>query len=134
MFNERTRYTLKFMAYLAAVEEDGFKTIDSLSDDLMIPRGYLGKISQELSEAGLLESKKGANGGVKLSDPADEIRVLDVMDHLDALAHNDEKIPETCCVPDLFNDCMVDKWMTEFENNIIGDQSLAELVEVLQSS
>lgn len=133
MFDERTRYTLKLMAYLGATAGDGYETIDSLSDELMIPRGYLGKICQELSTAGFIQSKKGAHGGVQLNGDPEEVKVIDILDHLNALSHNTEHLPEKCCVPDLFNECMVDLWMKEFEDKTLGEQSLAELVNTLQT-
>jgi Rrf2 family protein len=48
-----------------------------------VPGPYLAKHLQALSRAGILESLAGARGGYRLARPADEIRVLDVVEALD---------------------------------------------------
>lgn len=134
MFNERTRYTLKMFAYLAVDRSNEYQTIDQLAGDLEIPRGYLGKICQELAHSGYLDSKKGVNGGVRLNKEPSDIIVADLLEELGVLTHRTEDTYEACCVPKLFDNCMIDLWMDRFREQVIGSQDFAELVEELGTS
>ena len=48
-----------------------------------VPAPYLAKHLQTLARAGILEAVPGPRGGYRLARPADEIRVLDVLEAID---------------------------------------------------
>src|SRR3954464_14017960 len=48
-----------------------------------VPEAYLAKHLQALSRAGVVESVPGARGGYRLSRPADDVTVLDVLEGID---------------------------------------------------
>ena len=50
-----------------------------------IPTHFLAKILQQLARKGLLRSSKGPTGGFSLRVPADEVRLLDIVEALDGL-------------------------------------------------
>ena len=127
MFSERNRYILKLMAYLATLEPETYETMSDLSDDLEIPRGYLNRIIPELVEMGYVDSKKGKGGGVRLAlDPGD-VEMLTLLDDMGAMQHRSEETYEACCIPVGFDDCMIELWMDEFKDKIIGDTTLKEI-------
>lgn len=51
------------------------------------PANYLGKLLGILCRAGLLDSQKGFNGGFRLARPAEEIRLLDIVEPVEQLTH-----------------------------------------------
>lgn len=132
MFSERNRYILKLMAYLATLEPGSYETMAELSEKLGIPRGYLNRIIPELVEMGYVNSKKGKGGGVRLARGADEITMLSLLDDIGAMQHRTEETYEACCIPEDFNQCMIENWMDEFRESVIGDVTLQEVSTQLQ--
>ncbi len=65
--------------------------IRSIADELGIPFHFLTKILQKLTQAGILESTRGAAGGVRLTRPAASIRLVELVLPLD-----DEHLLEGC--------------------------------------
>lgn len=134
MFSEKHRYTLKTLAFLSTVGTEDYTTISDLTEKLHIPRGYLNRIIPELVDLGYLDSKKGLGGGVKLSRPPEEIEVKSILGDTGALVHRTDDSHEACCVPEIFEECMIDMWMDRFRSEIIQDSSLAELRDQLQKA
>lgn len=74
---------------LAALDKDAYVPIENLSSKLNISFHFLTKIFQRLNAAGLLESKKGASGGVKLALPSDQITFMDIVKAIDGTCSMD---------------------------------------------
>lgn len=72
-------YGLRASVYLASKKSTGYVKIRKISNELNIPFHYLTKVLQQLTNAQILESSKGPNGGIKLAIPADEITFMDVV-------------------------------------------------------
>jgi Rrf2 family iron-sulfur cluster assembly transcriptional regulator len=60
-------------------EPGAFVSIRRIADALDVPFAFLTKVLQGLTQAGILQSQRGATGGVALARPASEIRLLDVL-------------------------------------------------------
>ena len=71
----RGRYALRLMVDLAASPIDEFVTIKSIAARQEISEKYLEQIITVLSRAGFVKSARGAQGGYKLSRPAEEYTV-----------------------------------------------------------
>ncbi|MBO9534722.1 MAG: Rrf2 family transcriptional regulator [Solirubrobacteraceae bacterium] len=70
-------------------------TAERLAEAQSIPRPFLATILQELRRAGLVESKRGVDGGHRLAKPADTIAVADVIRAVDGpLAAVSGRAPE----------------------------------------
>ena len=78
-------YGMRASIYLASIKDDSYTSISEISDKLNISRHFLTKILQELTKSGLLESLKGPNGGVRLKEPKEEIRLIEVVEAIDGL-------------------------------------------------
>lgn len=52
---------------------------DRIADEQDIPLHFLENILAELRRAGLVDSRRGAEGGYRLGPAADEITIADVM-------------------------------------------------------
>jgi Rrf2 family nitric oxide-sensitive transcriptional repressor len=75
-----TDYTLRVLMYCAACQaRDQPVTITEIADSHAISRSHLTKIVHQLGAQGLLETTRGRGGGMRLSMPAAEIRVGDVV-------------------------------------------------------
>jgi Rrf2 family nitric oxide-sensitive transcriptional repressor len=73
-----TDYALRVLIY-AAVEPQPLCTIERIAAAYKISRNHLMKVVNRLAEHGFLETVRGRGGGLKLSRPADEIVVGDVV-------------------------------------------------------
>nr|WP_321265777.1 Rrf2 family transcriptional regulator [uncultured Sulfurimonas sp.] len=118
-------YGLTAMVVLA--KEDKLLQIKDIAEIGDIPRNYLEQILVLLKKASLLESVRGANGGYKLSKPANEIIVYEVLNSLECcMAQTDNKS----------NNNMLEPFWQDTQNKIkeIFSLSLKELEEFLQNS
>ena len=76
-------YAIRAMLYLARQKEDVRSATSQIADEQQIPPSFLAKIISQLSIAGLINTSRGARGGVSLSRPADDITLLDVVEAID---------------------------------------------------
>jgi Rrf2 family nitric oxide-sensitive transcriptional repressor len=67
-------YALRMLIYVA-VHPDKLITIGEVSKAYSISKNHLMKIANELSVAGILETVRGRNGGLRLAKPPSEIRI-----------------------------------------------------------
>ncbi len=76
-------YALRLMTSLAMVERDAIVSIREMAMRTDVPRSFLANIAQKLSAAGLIDSSKGARGGLKLKRKPDEITALDIIEAIE---------------------------------------------------
>lgn len=86
MFSKSCHYGLQAMLYIAMhSSEDEHIGLTNISSSQEIPKHFLSKILQQLVKNKLLLSMKGPTGGFKLSKPADEITLYDIIKAIDGL-------------------------------------------------
>jgi Rrf2 family protein len=76
-------YGVRMLVYLAQRPEDDYASTAEISASRHIPEPYLLHICSELQKAGMLQSRRGPQGGHRLARPADQITVTDVVESLD---------------------------------------------------
>ncbi|MFL5728098.1 MAG: RrF2 family transcriptional regulator [Cytophagaceae bacterium] len=81
MLTKKSKYGLKAMIYLASKEN--LVHISELSGKENIPQKFLETILLELKKHGLLESRRGPNGGYIMGKPASEITFGQIIRILD---------------------------------------------------
>lgn len=74
----RVDYGMRALAELARSDPDQLVTAEALAEAQGIPVKFLEGILTQLRRAGLVVSKRGAEGGYRLGRPADRIAVADV--------------------------------------------------------
>jgi Rrf2 family protein len=73
-------YAVRAAAELAAVEDEGTLVKgEQLAQRQSIPQNFLENILTELRRAGIVRTRRGADGGYQLARPATEITVADVL-------------------------------------------------------
>ena len=77
------RYAMVALADLALAEADDLVSLAEISKRQDISLPYLEQLFVRLRRAGLVESARGPGGGYKLSRPASEIRVSEVLAAVD---------------------------------------------------
>jgi Rrf2 family protein len=86
---------------------------------MQIPPSFLAKIISQLSIAGLLNTSRGARGGVSLAREPKEISVLDVVEAIDGPILLNECIGSNkpCVFED---DCLVHPIWHEVQENLVS--------------
>jgi len=86
MFSASCHYGLQAMFYIAChSSQDKNVELSEIAAKQNIPKHFLSKILQSLVKQKLLVSMKGPTGGFKLSQPADSIHIVDVVEAIDGL-------------------------------------------------
>ena len=81
-FNATTDYAFRVALHLACAG-DRIVSRREISESNNVTTMFLQKIMASLMEAGLVTSYRGANGGFRLSRPAGEITLLDVLEAME---------------------------------------------------
>ncbi len=89
-------YAVRAVMYLAQLGPDEKASTSQIAEEKDIPLSFLAKIIAQLSVAGLLQTMRGARGGVTLARTPDEISLLEVVEAIDG--------------PILINECVNDSY------------------------
>jgi Rrf2 family protein len=84
LISQTVEYALRAVVYLADHLEMPLTT-QQIAAVTRIPQAYLSKVMQNLSRAGLVESRRGLHGGFTLSRSPEQLTIWDVMDAVEPL-------------------------------------------------
>jgi Rrf2 family transcriptional regulator, iron-sulfur cluster assembly transcription factor len=126
IFSKKCEYGLQAVLYLSTQGRDAVLSADEIARKLSIPKEFVSKILQSLTESGIILSKKGKSGGFSLAKDPERIRLIDIVAAIDGMS-----IFNTCvlgfphCSPD--NPCPLhDKWgeLRTKAYNMLTDETL----------
>ena len=75
----KTDYAVRALIELAVAEGGGPMKTPEIAEAQRIPRQFLENTMRDLTKARLISSERGPGGGYKLSRPADEIALADIV-------------------------------------------------------
>ncbi len=78
------RFAVTAMLDIALHDPEQYVTIAAIGERRHLSSAYLEQIFGKLRRAGLLEGIRGPRGGYRLSKPADQITVMQILDAVDA--------------------------------------------------
>ena len=76
-------YAIRAVLYISKLGENQRAATSQIAQEQHIPPSFLAKIISQLSIAGLLQTSRGARGGVTLAKTPDDITLLDVVEAID---------------------------------------------------
>ncbi|HCI85660.1 MAG TPA: hypothetical protein DHV68_02310 [Dehalococcoidia bacterium] len=76
-------YGVRTLVYLSQQNDSEFTSTSDIATAQHIPEPYLLRICSELQKSGLIESRRGPQGGHRLGRAADDISVSDVVNSVD---------------------------------------------------
>jgi Rrf2 family protein len=76
-------YAIRAVLYISKLSENQRAATSQIAKEQRIPPSFLAKIISQLSIAGLLQTSRGARGGVTLARTAQDISLLDVVEAID---------------------------------------------------
>lgn len=82
LLGRHVEWSLHSCLVLAELPARGYISTSALASLFHLPKEYLGKGLQVLSRAGILDKAMGPTGGYRLSKPAAQISVLDIVEAL----------------------------------------------------
>ncbi len=74
-----TDYASRIVLHLAALDADDLAPIPAIAARRLLPQPFVRRIVGRLVAAGIVETVRGARGGIRLARPAAEISLLDVL-------------------------------------------------------
>jgi Rrf2 family transcriptional regulator, iron-sulfur cluster assembly transcription factor len=86
IFSKKCEYGLQAVLYLATFQLGAVVSADDIARKLSIPKEFVSKILQSLTESGIIISKKGKSGGFSLARDPKKIKLLDIVAAIDGLA------------------------------------------------
>ncbi len=117
-------YAVRTVLYLSGLENGGRAPTSKIAQKQKIPSSFLAKIVSQLSVAGIVQTSRGARGGVTLARPSKDISLLDVVEAIDG--------------PITLNECVSDPTMCAFGDNCavheVWCDAQAQLVSQLSKS
>lgn len=96
-------YAMRAVLYLAKLGPERRAATSQIALEQNIPPSFLAKIVSQLSVAGLLQTSRGARGGVSLARAPEDISILEVVEAIDG--------------PILLNECVADTSSCVFGEN-----------------
>ncbi len=111
-------YALRAMLYLARIGKDERAATRKIAEEQEIPASFLAKIISQLSIAGLIETSRGAHGGVSIKRDPKDISLLEVIEAIDGPITIEEcTVDPSSCV---FGDkCPIHDVFTEARKEIV---------------
>jgi len=84
MISQTTEYALRAVVYLAQHADESWTT-KQIAAATRVPAGYLSKVLQGLSRAGLISSQRGRHGGFQLAGDPEQMTVLEVVNAVEPI-------------------------------------------------
>ncbi len=81
--NQATDYAMRSVLYLSGLPYGQVVEAKLISEEERVPMRFLLKILRQLTQAGIVQSYRGINGGYSLARPPSEITMLDVVEALE---------------------------------------------------
>jgi len=117
-------YAVRAVLYLAKMGSERRAATSQIAEEQQIPPSFLAKIVSQLSVAGLLQTSRGARGGVSLARTPEKISLLEVVEAIDG--------------PILLNECVAENGSCTFEDDCpispVWCEAQSELVQNLRTS
>jgi Rrf2 family protein len=84
MISQTAEYALRAIVFLAG-QEGVPRTTAYISEQALMPAGYLAKVMQSLCRAGLITSRRGLNGGFVLKRDPESLTILEIINAVDPI-------------------------------------------------
>lgn len=85
LFSKKCELGLQAALFLSAQEESKVFNAKEVSDQLKVPKEFVSKVMQILTDSGIIGSKKGKNGGFYLAKDPKKIKLIDIVESIDGL-------------------------------------------------
>jgi Rrf2 family protein len=126
-------YALRAMLYLAKLDPNVRAATSQIASEQQIPPSFLAKIISQLSIAGLINTSRGARGGVTLAREAEEITLLDVVEAIDGPISLNVCSHSAGACP-FGNDCPIQPIWSETQTELVNKLKSTTFAQLVESS
>ena len=127
--SKRTEYGLRAVVQLARQDPAVYTQSKDLSQQEGLPGKWLEAILLTLRRGDFLESRVGSGGGYRLSRPARDIRVGDLIRRLEGRLNVKEPVPTTELSAGEIAVRLINERLTDATDVVLDDMTLEQLVE-----
>jgi Rrf2 family iron-sulfur cluster assembly transcriptional regulator len=85
IFSKSCELGLQAVLFLSIKKEKVIYNAEEVSNELKVPKEFVSKVLQILTNSGIIGSKKGKSGGFYLAKSPDNIRLIDIVEAIDGL-------------------------------------------------
>lgn len=123
-------YAIRAVYYLSELGMQNRAATSKIAADRHIPSSFLAKIISQLSVAGLLNTSRGARGGVSLARDPEKISLLEVVEAIDGPIRLNECVDEngSCTFQD---DCPMQPVWCEAQEELINRLESANFAQFI---
>jgi len=79
----KSEYSILALIYMARREKEGFMKIEEICSKCDIPKKYLELLFTTLRQNGYIKTRRGTSGGYKLTKPASQISIAEIIRLMD---------------------------------------------------
>lgn len=131
IFSKKCELALQAVLYLSVKKQNVIVSAIEVSKELKVPKEFVSKVLQILTDSGIVGSKKGKNGGFYLAKRPANVKLIDIVEAIDGL--------------EIFNKCVLgfpgcsiaepcpvhDKWgkLREEAYKMLSEETLEQLKE-----
>ena len=124
-------YAVRAVLYLAGLGESGRAPTGLIARKQQVPPSFLAKIISQLSVAGVLQTSRGARGGVSLARKPKEISLLEVVEIIDGpVAMNACVVDPGIC--DRSDDCPIHEIWCQTQQRLVKELSETTFATILE--
>ena len=126
-------YAVRAVLYLAEQSANGRAPTSRIAQEMRIPPSFLAKIVSQLSVAGVVQTSRGARGGVSLARDPKDINLLEVIEAIDGPITLNECVPDrSACV--FGDDCPVHEIWCDTQTKLVEQLGKANFGALLHKS
>lgn len=129
IFSKKCELALQAVLFLSVKKQNVIVSAIEVSKELKVPKEFVSKVLQILTDSGIVGSKKGKNGGFYLAKRPANVKLIDIVEAIDGL-----EIFNTCVLG--FPGCSVsepcpvhDKWgkLREDAYKMLSEETLEQI-------
>ncbi len=118
----QTEYAVRILIELAGVPDSKMIRSRTVAEKHQLPEKFLNKTVQILVRAGLIETRRGLRGGLRLAVPADSVTIADVLTAIEG------KVAINPCLHENHycehkSDCRVNKILQRAQDAMVAELS-----------
>ena len=127
--SKRTEYGLRAVVQLARLDPRAYVQSKDLAQQENLPNKFLEAILLALRRGDFLESKVGSGGGYRLSRPAKDIRVGDLIRRLEGRLTVKEPVPTAEMSPGEVAVRLINERLTDATDDVLDAMTLEQLLD-----
>lgn len=126
---KHTDYAFRVLIYLASMPEERLSTVQEIAETFGVSRSHVMKIVHKLAGASIIHASRGQNGGVRLGQPKEAIRLRAVIELMEATLAPVNCDDPVCLIK---KNCVLKNILFDAQQQFlehVGQYTLADLAE-----